>query len=53
LRPTSISRASRPLYDEITVRGAGKLLRALQTFEVEQFLFASSMLAHKLVDLVL
>lgn len=36
-----------PLYDEITVRGTGKLLRALQTFEVEQFVFASSMLAHK------
>jgi nucleoside-diphosphate-sugar epimerase/uncharacterized membrane protein len=36
-----------PLYDEITVRGTEKLLRALQSFEVEQFVFASSMLAHK------
>jgi nucleoside-diphosphate-sugar epimerase/uncharacterized membrane protein len=36
-----------PLYDEITVRGTEKLLRALQPFEVEQFVFASSMLAHK------
>ena len=36
-----------PLYDEITVRGTEKLLQALQSFEVEQFIFASSMLAHK------
>ncbi|TKB30049.1 MAG: NAD(P)-dependent oxidoreductase, partial [Mesorhizobium sp.] len=36
-----------PLYDEITVRGTEKLLRALQPFEVEQFVFVSSMLAHK------
>jgi nucleoside-diphosphate-sugar epimerase len=36
-----------PLYDEITVRGTEKLLHALQSFEVEQFIFASSMLAHK------
>jgi nucleoside-diphosphate-sugar epimerase len=36
-----------PLYDEITVRGTANLLRALQSFEVEQFVFASSMLAHK------
>ena len=36
-----------PLYDEITVRGAEKLLHALQSFEVEQFIFASSMLAHR------
>jgi nucleoside-diphosphate-sugar epimerase/uncharacterized membrane protein len=36
-----------PLYDEITVHGTEKLLRALQSFEVEQFIFASSMLAHK------
>jgi nucleoside-diphosphate-sugar epimerase len=36
-----------PLYDQITVHGTEKLLRALQSFEVEQFVFASSMLAHK------
>lgn len=36
-----------PLYNEITVRGTANLLRALQSFEVEQFVFASSMLAHK------
>jgi nucleoside-diphosphate-sugar epimerase len=36
-----------PLYDEIAVHGTEKLLRAVQSFEVEQFVFASSMLAHK------
>src|SRR5207248_9573819 len=36
-----------PLYEQITVRGTEKLLHALQSFEVEQFVFASSMLAHK------
>jgi nucleoside-diphosphate-sugar epimerase len=36
-----------PLYEEFTVGGTEKLLRALQQFEVEQFIFASSMLAHK------
>jgi nucleoside-diphosphate-sugar epimerase len=35
-----------PLYDEVTVKGTGRLLRALQTFEVEQFVFSSSMLVH-------
>jgi nucleoside-diphosphate-sugar epimerase/uncharacterized membrane protein len=35
-----------PKYDEITVRGTERLLRALQTFHVEQFVFASSMLIH-------
>ncbi|RTM09224.1 MAG: NAD-dependent epimerase/dehydratase family protein [Hyphomicrobiales bacterium] len=36
-----------PLYEEITVRGTEKLLCALQPFAVEQFVFVSSMLAHK------
>lgn len=36
-----------PLYGEITVGGTEKLLRALQSFKVDQFIFASSMLAHK------
>lgn len=36
-----------PLYEEITVRGTEKLLNALQSFEVEQFVFVSSMLVHK------
>lgn len=35
-----------PKYDEITVRGTGRLLRALQSFDVEQFVFASTMLVH-------
>ncbi len=30
-----------PLYSEITVHGTEKLLRALQSFEVEQFVLAS------------
>src|SRR5687768_15324736 len=35
-----------PKYDEITVRGTERLLRALQAFDVEQFVFASTMLVH-------
>lgn len=35
-----------PLYDEITVRGTGRLLRALEAFDVEQLLFSSTMLVH-------
>ena len=36
-------------YDEITVQGTGRLLRALhaQQFQVEQFVFSSTMLVHK------
>jgi nucleoside-diphosphate-sugar epimerase len=34
-------------YEEITVRGTARLLRELQKFEVEQFIFASSMLVHR------
>ncbi len=38
-----------PKYDEITVRGTGRLLHALheQAFQVEQFVFSSTMLVHK------
>lgn len=36
-----------PKYEQITVRGTERLLGALQAFEVEQFVFASSMLAHR------
>ena len=41
--------APSPLYDEITVRGTGRLLRGLRElgFTVEQFLFSSTMLVHK------
>ena len=33
-------------YDEITVRGTERLIDELQTFEVEQFIFSSTMLVH-------
>jgi nucleoside-diphosphate-sugar epimerase/uncharacterized membrane protein len=35
-----------PDYERITVRGTERLLRELQTFEVEQLVFASTMLVH-------
>ena len=35
-----------PKYDEVTVRGTGRLLRGLQGFEVEQLVFSSTMLVH-------
>lgn len=35
-----------PLYDELTVRGTHRLLRELKNFEVEQFIFSSTMLVH-------
>jgi nucleoside-diphosphate-sugar epimerase len=34
-------------YNDITVRGTEKLLQALQGFEVEQFIFSSTMLIHE------
>ncbi len=39
-------------YDEVTVRGTGRLLRELreQPFEVEQFVFSSTMLVHRPAD---
>jgi len=38
-----------PLYDEITVQGTARLLRELRTqdFQVEQFIFSSTMLVHR------
>ncbi|MGK2962108.1 MAG: SPW repeat domain-containing protein [Gemmatimonadaceae bacterium] len=38
-----------PKYDEITVKGTGRLLSALHElqFDVEQFVFSSTMLVHK------
>jgi nucleoside-diphosphate-sugar epimerase len=36
-----------PKYEQITVRGTERLLRELQSFKVDQFIFASSMLAHR------
>lgn len=35
-----------PKYDEVTVRGTERLLRHLQEFHVEQFVFSSTMLVH-------
>jgi nucleoside-diphosphate-sugar epimerase len=35
------------LYDDITVRGTERLLAALEGFEVEQFIFSSTMLVHQ------
>lgn len=35
-----------PLYEKVTVEGTRKLLRALQNFNVEQFIFSSTMLVH-------
>lgn len=35
-----------PLYEEVTIRGTGRLLRGLQDFEVGQFVFSSTMLVH-------
>lgn len=36
-----------PLYDEITVKGTERLLSALKRFQVDQFIFSSSMLVYK------
>jgi nucleoside-diphosphate-sugar epimerase len=36
-----------PLYDKITVEGTRKLLKALQGFELQQFIFSSSLLVYK------
>lgn len=36
-----------PLYDEITVKGTGKLLRVLQSFDVAQLIFSSTNLIYK------
>jgi nucleoside-diphosphate-sugar epimerase len=42
----SFSKQHSDLYDKITVQGTGRLLKALQEFEVEQFIFTSTMLVH-------
>lgn len=36
-----------PLYEKVTVHGTDRLLNALHDFEVEQFLFTSTMLVHE------
>lgn len=35
-----------PKYEQVTVRGTERLLRGLQAFDLEQFIFASTMLVH-------
>jgi len=35
------------MYDQVTVRGTERLLDTLQSMEVEQFLFSSTMLVHR------
>ena len=35
-----------PLYQSVTIEGTRRLLRALQGFQVEQFVYASTMLVH-------
>lgn len=40
------SGAPSPLYEEVTLRGTGRLLAALRAFECEQLVFSSSMLVH-------
>lgn len=39
-----------PLYEEVTVKGTEKLLQALQSFEVGQFVFSSTNLIYKPVN---
>jgi nucleoside-diphosphate-sugar epimerase/uncharacterized membrane protein len=36
-----------PLYDNVNVKGTSRLLRGLRDFEVERFIYASSMLVHR------
>ena len=36
-----------PLYQKVTVEGTRQLLKALQPFEVERFIYASTMLVHE------
>lgn len=42
----SFSEKFSPKYDSVTVQGTARLLKALQDFEVEQFIFTSTMLIH-------
>jgi len=42
----TFSEPSSPLYEKVTVNGTRDLLDALRPFEVEQFVFSSTMLVH-------
>ena len=39
-----------PLYKKVTIEGTDRLLNHLQSFQVEQFIFSSTMLVHKNVS---
>lgn len=43
----SFTEETSPDYNKITVKGTEKLIELLQNFEVEQFVFSSTMLVHK------
>jgi nucleoside-diphosphate-sugar epimerase/uncharacterized membrane protein len=45
-----VSGEPNPLYDEVNVEGTRRLIDALQSFEVEQFIYASTMLVHRPTD---
>ncbi|WP_230534300.1 NAD-dependent epimerase/dehydratase family protein [Microvirga roseola] len=45
-----VSGEPNPLYDKITVQGTRRLIDGFQAFEVEQFVFASTMLVHRPTD---
>ncbi|MEJ7930179.1 NAD-dependent epimerase/dehydratase family protein [Ramlibacter sp. AN1015] len=45
-----ISGEPNPLYDKVNVEGTRRLLEQLQALEVEQFIYASTMLVHKASD---
>jgi nucleoside-diphosphate-sugar epimerase/uncharacterized membrane protein len=42
----SFSGEPSPLYEQVTLRGTERLLHGLRDFEVEQFIFSSTMLVH-------
>lgn len=43
----SFSSSDSPNYDRITVNGTRRMLQGLASFEVDQFIFSSTMLVHK------
>jgi nucleoside-diphosphate-sugar epimerase len=43
----SFASSNSPNYDRITVKGTQRILKGLQQFEVDQFIFSSTMLVHK------
>ena len=45
-----VSGEPNPLYEKVTVQGTRRLIDALQAFEVDQFVYASTMLVHRPTD---